>query len=42
VRHEPLPPGRLAGFAIVWIALVVFTADTATHYRRQLAVPAMT
>jgi chloramphenicol-sensitive protein RarD len=41
VRHEPLPPGRLAGFVIVWVALALFTADTATHYRRQLAVPVM-
>jgi chloramphenicol-sensitive protein RarD len=37
VRHEPLPPGRLAGFAIVWVALVLFTIDTATNHRRQLA-----
>jgi chloramphenicol-sensitive protein RarD len=37
VRHEPLPPGRLAGFAIVWVALVLFTIDTATNRRRQLA-----
>jgi chloramphenicol-sensitive protein RarD len=41
VRHEPLPPGRLAGFVLVWVALAVFTVDTATHYRRQLAVPLM-
>ncbi len=27
VRHEPLPAGRLAGFALVWLALVVLTAD---------------
>jgi chloramphenicol-sensitive protein RarD len=25
--HEPMPPARLAGFALVWIALIVFTAD---------------
>jgi chloramphenicol-sensitive protein RarD len=42
VRHEPLPPGRLVGFVLVWFALAMFTADTATHYRRQLAVAAMT
>jgi chloramphenicol-sensitive protein RarD len=42
VRHEPLPPGRLAGFVLVWIALAVFTIDTATHHRRQLAVAAAT
>jgi len=39
IRHEPLPPGRLAGFAVVWVALVLFTVDTATHHRRQLAIP---
>jgi chloramphenicol-sensitive protein RarD len=42
VRHEPLPPGRLAGFVVVWVALALFTVDTATNYRRQLAVVAAT
>jgi chloramphenicol-sensitive protein RarD len=28
VRHEPMPPARLAGFVIVWVALGVFTADS--------------
>jgi chloramphenicol-sensitive protein RarD len=27
VFHEPMPPVRLAGFALVWLALAVFTAD---------------
>ncbi|MGC4768066.1 EamA family transporter RarD [Micromonospora sp. DT44] len=27
IFHEPMPPARLAGFALVWLALVVFTAD---------------
>lgn len=40
VRHEPLPAGRLLGFVLVWCALVVFTADTASHHRRQLAFTA--
>ncbi len=39
VRHEPLPPGRLAGFVVVWVALALFTVDTAAHRRRQLALP---
>jgi len=39
VRHEPLPPGRLAGFALVWVALALFTVDTATSRRRNIAVP---
>jgi chloramphenicol-sensitive protein RarD len=28
VYDEPMPPARLAGFAIVWLALAVFTVDT--------------
>jgi chloramphenicol-sensitive protein RarD len=39
VRHEPMPPGRLAGFGLVWIALAWFTVDTAANHRRQLAIP---
>ncbi|MEU7929868.1 EamA family transporter RarD [Micromonospora sp. NPDC049107] len=27
IFHEPMPPARLAGFALVWLALLVFTAD---------------
>jgi chloramphenicol-sensitive protein RarD len=25
--HEPMPPARLAGFGLVWIALAIFTWD---------------
>ena len=28
VKHEPLGAGRLVGFVVVWIALVVFTLDS--------------
>jgi chloramphenicol-sensitive protein RarD len=37
--HEPMPPARLAGFALVWCALIVFTADAiaATRSRRRAA-----
>jgi chloramphenicol-sensitive protein RarD len=28
VYAEPMPPARLVGFAIVWLALAVFTVDT--------------
>src|SRR4051794_3260385 len=28
VYEEPMPPARLAGFAIVWLALAVFTVDS--------------
>lgn len=40
VRHEPLGPGRLAGFALVWVALAMFTVDSATSRRRQLGLTA--
>ncbi len=33
---EDMPPGRWAGFALVWIALMVFTVEALTHHRRQL------
>ena len=32
--HEPMPPARLAGFALVWVALVVLTADGLRGARR--------
>jgi chloramphenicol-sensitive protein RarD len=35
VRHEPLPPTRLAGFILVWLALAVFTADTLRRRSRR-------
>ena len=46
VFDEPMPPARLAGFAVVWLALVVFTADSlhAAHGNRRAAaqpVPAV-
>ncbi|MBO3740820.1 EamA family transporter RarD [Actinoplanes flavus] len=27
IYHEPMPPARLAGFGLVWLALIVFTVD---------------
>ena len=33
VYSEPMPPARLAGFAIVWLALAVFTVDMLRHAR---------
>jgi chloramphenicol-sensitive protein RarD len=44
VYGEPMPPARLAGFAIVWVALAVFTVDTLRHARassRRAAVEAV-
>jgi chloramphenicol-sensitive protein RarD len=32
--HEPMPPARLAGFGLVWLALIVFTADGIRNARR--------
>ena len=40
LRHEAVSAGRLAGFALVWVALVIFTVDTATSHRRQLTIVA--
>jgi chloramphenicol-sensitive protein RarD len=37
VAHEPLPPARLAGFALVWFALVVLTVDGVRYSRRDSA-----
>jgi chloramphenicol-sensitive protein RarD len=38
VKHEPLGTGRLVGFVLVWVSLVVFTIETATSHRRQIAL----
>jgi chloramphenicol-sensitive protein RarD len=41
VFHEPLPAARLAGFALVWLALAVFTVESVRQSRRnRLAVAA--
>ncbi|MEH0971939.1 EamA family transporter RarD [Micromonospora sp. CPCC 205546] len=37
VFHEPMPPARLAGFALVWAALIVFTVDAVRHSRQTRA-----
>jgi chloramphenicol-sensitive protein RarD len=34
--HEDMPPGRWAGFLLVWVALAIFTAEALTNRRRQL------
>ncbi|UQX88052.1 EamA family transporter RarD [Jatrophihabitans telluris] len=34
IRHEPLPPARLAGFALVWLALIMLTVDALRASRR--------
>lgn len=35
IFHEPMPPARLAGFALVWVALIVFTSDVLRQARRR-------
>jgi chloramphenicol-sensitive protein RarD len=40
IRHEAVSPGRLVGFFLVWVALAVFTIDTASNHRRQVAFTA--
>jgi chloramphenicol-sensitive protein RarD len=37
VRHEAMPASRLAGFALVWVALTVFTVDAIRSMRRPLS-----
>ena len=38
IRHEPMPLARLLGFALVWIALVVLTADALTRRHRNASI----
>jgi chloramphenicol-sensitive protein RarD len=33
VLGEPMPPARLAGFGLVWTALLIFTVDAVRHTR---------
>jgi chloramphenicol-sensitive protein RarD len=37
---EPMPPARLAGFALVWFALAVFTWDGIRHARARIRASA--
>jgi chloramphenicol-sensitive protein RarD len=37
--HEPMPPARLAGFALVWLALVIFSWDALRTGRSRPRVP---
>lgn len=40
VFHEELPPERLAGFVLVWVALILLGADALRHARRRpLPIP---
>lgn len=42
IFHEPMPPARLAGFALVWAALIIFTVDAVRQSRRTRAAQAAT
>jgi len=39
VRHEPMPPARIAGFVLVWVAICVFTTDAARRNRSAAPAP---
>jgi chloramphenicol-sensitive protein RarD len=39
--HEDMPPGRLVGFVLVWVALAMFTYEANAHRRRQLRLTAL-
>lgn len=36
VFHEPLAKGRLFGFVIIWIAVLIYTTDSVLHHRRMM------
>jgi chloramphenicol-sensitive protein RarD len=38
VFREPMPAMRWVGFGLIWLALVLFTAETLRHRRQQLRV----
>jgi chloramphenicol-sensitive protein RarD len=40
VLGEAMPPARVVGFAVVWVALAVFTYDSIRTYRRQIFLAA--
>jgi chloramphenicol-sensitive protein RarD len=39
VAHEPMPPARWVGFALIWLALLVFSADALRRARQAPAAP---
>lgn len=36
IFHEAMPPMRLAGYLLVWVALAIFTFEAVSHHRQQL------
>jgi chloramphenicol-sensitive protein RarD len=39
VAHEPMPPARWVGFALIWLALLVFSGDALRRARQSPATP---
>lgn len=39
ILHEPMPASRWIGFAIVWVACILFAIDQIRHQRRSRATP---
>jgi chloramphenicol-sensitive protein RarD len=39
IRHEPLPPARLAGFALVWLALAILATEGLLRSRATTPIP---
>lgn len=39
VAHEPMPPARWVGFALIWVALLVFSGDALRRARQSAATP---
>ncbi len=39
VAHEPMPPARWVGFALIWLALLVFSADALRRARQSAPRP---
>ncbi|OBI84297.1 EamA family transporter RarD [Mycobacterium sp. E740] len=39
VGHEPMPPGRWLGFALIWLALLVFSVDALRQQRFAAEAP---
>ncbi|MCX2930191.1 EamA family transporter RarD [Mycobacterium sp. CVI_P3] len=37
--HEPMPPVRWVGFALIWVALLVFSGDALRRARQSAATP---
>jgi len=38
VAHEPMPPARWVGFALIWLALLVFSGDALRRARQSPAI----